>query len=168
MEYKEAKQNFIETWGSLGSAWGINRAMAQIHALLLVSAKPLTADEVMEALGSSRGNTNVNLRELADWGLVKKTNKLGDRKEYFEALKDIHKVAVLILKERRKRELEPLLNHLKEFKDLQINKNDPEEKAFAESVDKIGKFTNKVDNLFAKAIKADEIWLWGTLIKFLK
>jgi DNA-binding transcriptional regulator GbsR (MarR family) len=168
MEYKKARQNFIETWGTLGSAWGINRTMAQIHALLMISAKPLTAEEVMETLGSSRGNTNVNLRELIDWGLVKKTHKLGDRKEYFEALKDIHKVAVLILKERRKRELEPLLHHLKEFKDVHVNKSEPDEKAFFETVNNIDKFTNKVDGLFSKAIKADESWLWGTLMKFLK
>ena len=168
MEYKKAKQNFIETWGTLGSSWGINRTMAQIHALLMVSAKPLTAEEVMEALGSSRGNTNVNLRELIDWGLVKKTHKLGDRKEYFEALKDIHKVAILILKERRKRELEPLLQHLEEYKDLTIDKSDADAKAFADTVNNVTKFTQKVDGLFAKAIKADESWLWGALMKFLK
>jgi DNA-binding transcriptional regulator GbsR (MarR family) len=72
MEFNEAKRNFIETWGALGSQWGINRTMAQIHALLLISPKALTAEEVMEALSSSRGNTNVNLRELVDWGLVKR------------------------------------------------------------------------------------------------
>lgn len=168
MEYKKAKQNFIETWGGLSSAWGINRTMAQIHALLLVSAKPLTAEEVMETLGSSRGNTNVNLRELIDWGLVKKTHKLGDRKEYFEALKDIQKVAILILKERRKRELEPLLQHLKEFKSMEIDKSNSDEKAFADTLNNIERFTQKVDNLFVKAIKADENLLLGTLMKFLK
>ncbi len=168
MEFKEAKQDFIQTWGGMGSAWGINRTMAQIHALLLVSPQPLTADMVMEELQTSRGNTNVNLRELVDWGLIKKVNRLGDRKEYFEAIKDIHKVAVLILKERRKRELEPLLQQMKGYKDVTVNKNSDEEKAFADTVNEIGKFTQKVDKLFAKAIVAEESWLWGTLIKFIK
>jgi DNA-binding transcriptional regulator GbsR (MarR family) len=168
MEFKKAKQNFIETWGTLGLSWGITRAMAQIHALLLISPDPLTAEEIMEALESSRGNTNVSLRELVNWGLVKKTHKLGDRKEYFEAIKDIHKMAVLILKERRKRELEPLLQHMKEFKETKINKDDPEEKEFISAVNDLDKFTRKVDNLFDKAIKADESWVWGTLMKFLK
>ncbi len=168
MEFSDAKQNFIQAWGSMGTEWGINRTMAQIHALLLVAPQALTADQVMEELKTSRGNTNLNLRELVDWGVVKKVNKLGDRKEYFEALKDIHKVAILILKERRKRELEPLLQHLKDYKDLKVNKNNPDEKAFADTVGDIEKFTNKVDGLFAKAISAEESWLWGTLIKFLK
>jgi DNA-binding transcriptional regulator GbsR (MarR family) len=99
---------------------------------------------------------------------VKKTHKPGDRKEYFEALKDIHRVAILILKERRRRELEPLLEHLGEFRELKIDKSAPEQKAFAETVGNIEKFSQKVDGLFAKAIKADESWLWGTLMKFLK
>ncbi len=168
MEFSDAKQNFIQAWGSMGTEWGINRTMAQIHALLLVAPQAMTADQVMEELKTSRGNTNLNLRELVDWGVVKKVNKLGDRKEYFEALKDIHKVAILILKERRKRELEPLLQHLKDYKDLQVDKANPEQKAFADTVGDIEKFTNKVDGLFAKAIAAEESWLWGTLIKFLK
>ncbi len=168
MEFKQAKQNFIQTWGALGSEWGVNRTMAQIHALLLISPEPLTADQVMEELETSRGNTNINLRTLVDWGLIKKTHKLGDRKEYFEALKDIHKVAILILKERRKRELVPLVQHLQEYKGLSVNKHSAEEKTFAETVNNIEKFTQKVDKIFEKAIKAEESWLWGTLVKFLK
>ncbi|HOZ86201.1 MAG TPA: transcriptional regulator [Bacteroidia bacterium] len=168
MEFKKAKQNFIQTWGALGSEWGINRTMAQIHALLLISHEPLTADQIMDELDTSRGNTNINLRTLADWGLIKKTHRLGDRKEYFEALKDIHKVAILILKERRKRELAPLIQHLQEFKNVAVNKHSPEEKAFTETVNNIEKFTQKVDRIFDKAIKAEESLLWGTLMKFLK
>jgi DNA-binding transcriptional regulator GbsR (MarR family) len=168
MEFSGAKQDFIQTWGSMGSEWGINRTMAQIHALLLISPQPLTADQVMEELKTSRGNTNINLRELVDWGLLKRIHKPGDRKEYFEALKDIHKVAILILKERRKRELEPLLGALKTYKGVSLDKNAPDEKAFADTVGEIEKFTTKVDKLFTRAISADENWLWGTLIKFLK
>ena len=85
MKLIEAKSQFIQAWGTLGSKWGINRTMAQLHALLMVSPDPMTADELMEELNISRGNVNMNVRELMDWGLVEKMHKPGDRKEYFWA-----------------------------------------------------------------------------------
>jgi len=89
MKFDEAKDKFISTWGSLGSLWGINKAMAQIHALLLISPNPLSVDEIMSELKISRGNTSMNLRQLIDWGIVYKENKPGDRKEYFKSEKDV-------------------------------------------------------------------------------
>ena len=77
MELKEAKDHFIQTWGTLGTNWGINRTMAQIHALLLVTNEALSTENVMERLNISRGNSNMNLRELITWGLVRKENKTG-------------------------------------------------------------------------------------------
>ena len=93
MQLADAKTEFIQTWGSLGSAWGISRSMAQIHALLLTSATALSTEEVMEATQLSRGNVNINLRELVNWRLVSKQNKLGERKEFFSANYDIWSVA---------------------------------------------------------------------------
>ena len=89
MNLEEAKYKFIQEWGVLGSTWGINRAMAQIHAFLMLSPESKTTDEVMEALKISRGNANMNMRALIDWGLVYKEYKPGERKEYFYAEKDL-------------------------------------------------------------------------------
>jgi DNA-binding transcriptional regulator GbsR (MarR family) len=113
MNYNETQQKFIELWGSLGTNWGINKAMAQIHALLLASANPLSTDEIMDKLQISRSNANLNIRALLDWGLVYKKHIPADRKEYFIAEKDMWDVVKKIIKERRKRELEPVIAELK-------------------------------------------------------
>src|ERR1700753_2104371 len=99
MKLTEAKQQFISSWGAFGTHWGINRTMAQIHALLLISPDPLNADEVMDQLNISRGSANLNPRELIDWGLVDRMIQAGERKEFFTAEKDIWKVACQIVKE---------------------------------------------------------------------
>ena len=83
MQLDEAKEKFTQSWGTLGSSWGINRTMAQIHALLLVTNKPLCAEDIMASLQISRGNANMNLRALMDWGLVHKEFKTGERREFF-------------------------------------------------------------------------------------
>ena len=115
MNFSEAKNEFIQTWGVLGTNWGINKAMAQIHALLLATEQPLTTDEIMKQLLVSRSNANLNIRALLDWGLVFKKHIAGDRKEYFVADKDIWNVAIKIMNERRKREVVPIVNELKQI-----------------------------------------------------
>ena len=99
MKLIEAKQQFISSWGAFGTNWGINRTMAQIHALLLISPDPLTQDDMMEELNISRGNVNMNIRDLLTWGLAERVILPGERKEYFSAEKDIWKVVKLIVKE---------------------------------------------------------------------
>ena len=114
-KYKESKEAFISQWGALGSAWGINRTMAQIHALLLVSSRPLSTDDIMESLDISRGNAHMNLKTLIDWSLVSKVIVKGERKEYFDCEKDIWKMFCIITRVRIRREIEPaidVLNHL--------------------------------------------------------
>ena len=120
MKLTEAKQQFISSWGAFGTHWGINRTMAQIHALLLISPEPQTQDDIMEELNISRGNTNMNIRELINWGLVDRVLLTGERKEYFTAEKDIWKVVKQIVKERKKRELEPMLHLLDKTLDVMI------------------------------------------------
>src|SRR3954470_6775305 len=115
MELAEGKLKFIEAWGKLGSEWGINRTMAQVHALLLISPDALSAEEIMEELNISRGNVNMNVRELMDWGLIEKIHKSGERKEYFWAEKDIWKITKQVAKERKRRELEPVLKILEQL-----------------------------------------------------
>lgn len=102
MKLSEAKLQFIASWGAFGTHWGINRTMAQIHALLLITPDPMTQDSIMEQLNISRGNVNMNIRELIDWALVSRVIVPGERKEYFSAEKDIWKVSRLIMKERKK------------------------------------------------------------------
>lgn len=168
MELHEAKEKFIQAWGTLGSNWGINRTMAQVHALLLVSPDALSAEEIMEELNISRGNANMNLRALIDWGLVKKELKPGERREFFFAEKDIWKVFKQIVRERRKRELEPIFKVLDELKQLDAPKNSREVKAFTESIEGIQKFAGKADKALDAIVKADENWFLGTIMKMMK
>jgi DNA-binding transcriptional regulator GbsR (MarR family) len=168
MELRDAKDKFIQAWGTLGSNWGINRTMAQVHALLLVSPSALSAEEIMEELNISRGNANMNLRALIDWGLVEKELRPGERKEYFFAEKDIWTVFKQVAKERRKRELEPVFKVLQEVKNIDGNKNDKNVKAFTEAVEGIQKVAGKADKVLDTVIKADESWILGPLMKMMK
>lgn len=168
MKLAEAKAQFISSWGAFGTHWGINRTMAQIHALLLVSAKPLTQDDVMEELDISRGNVNMNIRDLISWGLVDRVLLPGERKEYFTAEKDIWKVATQIIKERKKRELDPMLKLLGQLENIDGDKKDADTKQFIETVSGIRKFGGQADKMLDVMVKADESWFLGSLLKFFK
>lgn len=167
MKLAEAKQQFINSWGRLGSEWGINRTMAQIHALLLVAEKPLCTEDVMEQLAVSRGNANMNLRELIGWDLIYKEHYQGDRKEYFRAEKDIWEVAKRIARERKKREIEPVMRELVQLQNIDDNKS-AEAKEFLAMVKSIQGFTGKIDKTVETMLKADENWFFGTILKLLK
>jgi DNA-binding transcriptional regulator GbsR (MarR family) len=168
MKIDEAKERFIQAWGTLGSNWGVSRTMAQIHALLLIAPEPLSAEDVMEQLDISRGNVNLNIRALIDWGLVQKELRSGERKEFFVAEKDIWKVFRQVAKERRKRELEPMIKVLEELRNIQSSGKKAEEKAFTDSIEGIYKFANKADNTLEKLIRADENWFLGAVMKIMK
>lgn len=101
----------------MGSVWGISRTMAEVHALLYIAGSPLCADDVMDRLQISRGNASMSLRALVDWGIVSKIHKRGDRKEYFIAEQDVWSIFRAIVRERRKREVDPLLASLHEIRD---------------------------------------------------
>src|SRR4026208_438168 len=168
MKLTEAKQQFISSWGAFGTHWGINRTMAQIHALLLISPDPLTQDDIMEELNISRGNTNMNIRELINWGLVERVILSGERKEYFTAEKDIWKVVKQIVKERKKRELEPMLKLLDQLEEVEGDKRDKDVKAFVDVVSGIKKLGRKADKTLDVMVKADEHWFLGMMMKFFK
>jgi Predicted transcriptional regulators len=163
MTLEEAKEKFITTWGGLGTQWGINKTMAQLHALLFISAQPLSTEDIMEALQISRGNVNMNVRELIDWGLVYRVNKTGDRKDYYQAEKDVWKIAKLIVRERKKRELEPIIEVLTELKKVEGDKKSEEYLSFVESMTQLKNFSETVNNSVDKMIKADENWLGNLL-----
>lgn len=167
MQLSEAKEKYIQTWGTFATNWGINRTMAQVHALLLASGKPLSTDEVMEQLEISRGNANMNLRALIDWGIVRKEFIKGDRKEYFVAEKDVWYLFKQITKERRKREIEPVISFLEELRN--IDDNDSEEaKEFIKLMDDFSSVTGKINNIMDLAIKSDDHWLVGKITNLLK
>jgi len=168
MELAEGRQKFIEAWGKLGSEWGINRTMAQVHALLLVEPDSLTTEEIMESLQISRGNANMTLRDLMNWGLVEKQLKAGERKEYFFAEKDIWKVARLVAKERRKRELDPMLHILEVLSQVEGDKTDAHFLTFQQSVKEIHKLSKNVDKTLDIMIKSEESWFWSSLLKIFK
>lgn len=168
MKYDEAKQKFIQGWAGLGSNWGINRTMAQVHALLLTSHKSLSTEDVMEQLKISRGNANMNLRELITWGLIRKDIKPGERKEFFYAEKDIWKAAMLIIKERRKRELEPLLQVMSELKELDKTETGPEVDDFKKTLGNIEDVIHKADSALDTMSRAQDNWLLGGLMKLVK
>ncbi len=110
----EARERFIALWGQMGSNWGIPRTLAQVHALLFITGEPKNTDEVMEGLGISRGNASMTLRRLADWGVLSRVHRRGDRKEYYHAEQDVWKMFRTILTERKKREVDPLLDALED------------------------------------------------------
>ncbi|MCH2085413.1 MAG: transcriptional regulator [Saprospiraceae bacterium] len=166
MNLQEGKEKFIQSWGALGSNWGINRTMAQIHALLLISPKALSADEIMEELQISRGNANMNIRALIDWGLVYKELKTGERKEYFIAEKDIWVVFQNIITQRKKRELEPMLKVLDEISSVEGEELDAEE--FQKIIREIKLFSNKADSTLDRLVKSDSNWFVGTFMKMIR
>lgn len=168
MKLSEAKQQFIHSWGVLGSQWGINRTMAQVHSLLLVASKPLSTDDIMEELSISRGNANMNIRDLMEWGLVDKVIVPGDRKEYFSAEKDIWKVATRIMYQRKKRELDPMLKVLNQLTDIEGDKRNAEVKAFTETIENIKKFAGQAEKTMDVMIKAEENWFWSNFLKLFK
>jgi DNA-binding transcriptional regulator GbsR (MarR family) len=168
MKLSEAKAQFISSWGAFGTHWGINRTMAQIHALLLISPDPITQDEIMEELNISRGNVNMNTRDLIDWGLVDRVLIPGERKEFFTAEKDIWKVSTQIIKERKKRELDPMLKLLSQLEKIEGDKKDKHVKQFADTIGGIKQFGNQADKMLDVMIKADENWFLSNLLKFFK
>lgn len=114
MKLTSTQQKFILHWGEMGSRWGVNRTIAQIHALLYLSKEPLHAETISETLGVARSNVSTSLKELQGWGLVKVVHTMGDRRDYFESLKDVWDIFLVILDERKRRELDPTLTILRE------------------------------------------------------
>ena len=107
-----ARNLFIRRWGEMAASWGISRTMAEIHAMLYLAADPVCTDDVMDQLQVSRGSASTNLRELTNWGLIYRVHRRGDRKEYFVAEKDVWQMFDTISRERRRREVQPIVETL--------------------------------------------------------
>ena len=166
MQLNEARNKFIQTWGALGSQWGINKTMAQIHALLMISKEPVSMEDIMDELQISRGNASMNLRALMDWGIVYKEFKPGERREYFTAEKDLDELAVKISRERSKREIKPALKVLKEVSAVESNTDDG--KHFADQTKKLYDFVLRADNALEKITEYKDNWLAQLAMKLMK
>src|SRR5436190_1883546 len=108
------QQKFILHWGEMGTRWGINRTVAQIHALLYLSPRPLPAEEIADTLAVARSNVSNSLKELLGWGIVKRIHVLGDSRDHFESMKDVWEMFRVVLDERKKREIDPTMRMLRE------------------------------------------------------
>src|SRR6266852_8191077 len=107
------QQKFVLHWGEMGTRWGINRTVAQIHALLFLSPQPLPAEEIAQTLAVARSNVSTSLKELQSWGIVKLVHVLGDKRDHFESMKEVWEMFRVVLDERKKREIDPTLNMLR-------------------------------------------------------
>ncbi|MFZ4508919.1 MAG: GbsR/MarR family transcriptional regulator [Fimbriimonas sp.] len=112
--YERAQDLFILEWGRMSNSWGINRTMAQIHALLFVSGRPMAVNEIMDRLQISRGNASMNLRELMDWGIVRKSREPGDRKDMFVSDLEPYQMFLRVIRERKRREIDPTADAIRE------------------------------------------------------
>ncbi|WP_108802933.1 MarR family transcriptional regulator [Aquimarina sp. Aq107] len=167
MNYTEAKDKFISTWGSLGTLWGINKAMAQIHALLWISPDPLSMEDIMEELHISRGNTSMNLRQLMDWGIVFKESKPGERKEYFASEKDVQELARQVAKERSRREIKPVIKVLKEVSAIEGDGTKKTEELIKQTK-ALYELADSADTMMNKIVNQESNWITKTLMKLIK
>ncbi|MFK7782049.1 GbsR/MarR family transcriptional regulator [Psychroserpens sp.] len=167
MNYEDAKIKFVSTWGSLGSLWGINKAMAQIQALLFISIKPLSMEDIMDELKISRGNTSMNLRQLMDWGIVTKELIPGERKEYFTTEKDVQELTRIIAKERSRREIQPVI---KVLDDVSSIKDDGTEKTkeLIKQTKALHDLTLNADTMINKLVNQKQNWITKSLLKLIK
>jgi len=159
--FLESREEFISQWGAIGTSWGINRTVAKIHALLMTSQELLSTDEVMDCLSISRGNANTSLRELVSWGLIRPVVKPGERKEFFEAEKDIYKMACIIARERKRREIEPAMAVVKNCQERTDGDTDPEALAFNKQMGEMMEFMQFASTMLDKVAGSKE----GTMMK---
>jgi len=155
-DFRTARDEFIAQWGAISSSWGINRTMAQIHALLLVSPAAMFTDEIMEELQISRGNAHGNLKELTNWGLVKSVVKKGDRKEYFEAEKDTWRMFCIITRERKRREIDSALTVLQSCADKTVDAECPNCQEFHRQMKNLTEFVVMISGLMDRLSRSEQ------------
>lgn len=151
--YRQASEQFVLLWGEMASAWGVNKTMAQIHALLYVESKPLDTDTIMDQLHISRGNANMNLRKLVKWQLINKVQYKGKRKDYYTAEKDVWNIVAILIHERQQREIAPIRQNLAECLELfeSGGQLSTEEAEFKERIESFVEFLEMFDR-FTKAM----------------
>lgn len=154
---QEAQENFIREWGRMSSSWGINRTMAQIHALLFVTGIPHTMDEICERLGISRGNASMNLRNLNDWGVVRRFRVKGERYDRYVADADVLTMVARVARERKRRELDPTQNVIRDCLNILATEgNESEVVSFRRRLNDLLGLFELIDAVFRVTFATDE------------
>lgn len=167
-ELGRVKDDFITQWGIMGHSWGINRTMAQLHALLLAAEQPLTTDQIMAELKISRGNAHSNLRELIGWGLIRSVIRKGERKEFFEAEKDVWKIFCMVVQERKRREISPAVQVLKGCIDRASKLKTEEAKTLLKQFRSLCEFLEFTESVMEKVAKSESSKVIPWAMKFFK
>ena len=163
IELTDVQRRFILHWGEMGTRWGINRTVAQVHALLYLSTRPLDAEEIQETLSVARSNVSGSLRELQTWGIVKMVHVMNDRRDHFESMKDPWEMFRVVLDERKRREIDPTLGMLREALAEMKAKGD-KDTVTVERLDALRDFF-EVTTSWYNMIRS---WPTATLIRFMK
>ena len=157
------EQRFVLHWGEMGTRWGINRTVAQIHALLYITPKPINADEIVAVLGVARSNVSTSLKELQGWGIVKLVHVMGDKRDHFQSIKDVWEMFRVVLDERKKREIDPMLTVLRDC--IIEAEKDKETDAYTEQkLRELGDFFEVTTDGYGQIRQ----WPTGALTKFVK
>lgn len=144
-----AIEKLVLHWGEMGARWGINRTVAQIHALLYFSPKPLVADDIVEALHVARSHVSNSLHELKSWGVIRVVHVIGDRRDHFESIKDVWQLFEILLDERKRREVDPTLKALKETK-AQLSEEDAEDLITKQKIEEMLVFFDTMDAWYSE------------------
>ncbi len=152
-QLQEVEDQFVSLWRTMSSLWGVSPTMAEIHGLLYISGAALTMDDIMDRLGISRGNVSMNLSKLVEWGLVRRVHQRGDRRDYYESLRDVWEMFTLVLAQRKRREVDPILTTLRKCKEalstesLGAQAEDPAARERFRRVDDLLSLLSLVDSL---------------------
>jgi DNA-binding transcriptional regulator GbsR (MarR family) len=152
MPLTPVEQRFVLHWGEMGTRWGINRTVAQVHALLFLAPKPLHAEEIASTLSVARSNVSTSLRELQGWGIVRVVHVLGDRRDHFESVKDVWEIFRIVAEERKRRELDPTLRVLQECAD-ELKKAGAGSAHTRERVEEMLEFFSTTSGLFEELVR---------------
>ncbi len=163
MTLKQAQDTFVDQWGAMASVWGVNRSMTQIYALLLIQSDPMNVEDIMSALQFSRGNVSMSMKDLMEWGLVYKVFKSGDRKDYFEAEKDLWIAMSRIIIERKRKELDPMMRQIERLRKIDDQKANPDKLlAFNSALQAVYDMGRTTDNFLStmSKIKKTKVMKW--------
>jgi DNA-binding transcriptional regulator GbsR (MarR family) len=157
------QEKFILHWGEMGARWGINRTVAQIHALLFISPRPLHADEIVQTLNVARSNVSNSLKELQAWGIVRLVHVMGDKRDHFESMKDVWEMFRVVLDERKKRELDPTLTVLRDCM-MEAEKEKGTDEYTAQRLRELAEFFEVMSSWYGNV----RGWPTGALVKFVR
>jgi DNA-binding transcriptional regulator GbsR (MarR family) len=157
------QQKFILHWGEMGTRWGINRTVAQVHALLFISPRPLNADDLVEALEVARSNVSTSLKELQGWGIVKMVHVMGDKRDHFESIKEVWELFRVVLNERKRREIDPTTQMLSECI-AEAEKDKTTDAYTRDRLRDLRDFFETTSSWYGQVSK----WPTNTIVKFLK